>query len=207
MRAEFFRKLMLLATLALALLLGVACEDEENGKEETPPDPVALTREGWNRFESLNWEGALSSFEAAISAGATSTEAFSGAGWSYFMMGGNNQLARQRWTAGLTRTGGYNDIHFGFGSLAMLEDDFGTAIDHYDTIVANNPSYRFIHMSGVNIDDIYLALGQCHYNLGEFETALEYVQLLNPTFDADLTTPEGVAALSQELDRLAGIVG
>jgi len=200
----------LMIALVLGLLIGVAgCGgDDGKGGSSGPQDPVVLTREGWTAYEALDWSQAADLFQQAIDAGATSTEAYSGAGWTAFQRGGHNQEARDFWDEGLNdHTGAVYDIHMGLGSLDMLEGDFSGAVDNYTSVIDANPSYRFIHQEGINYEDIYLGLAQAYFNLGEYQNALTNVQVLNPTFTADINTSEGLAELSQEIDRLSSIVG
>ena len=195
-------------TLALGLLIGVTgCSKSKDKSTSGSKDPLALTREGWTKFEALDWEGAQQSFEDAINAGASSTDAYSGAGWSYFQLGGSNDIAMARWNTGLTKTGITNDIHFGLGSLALLEDRYGDAITEFSTVLSSSPNYSFIHRPSLDYKDIHLGLAEAYYQTGDFQSALEQVQTLDNTFDTDLTTAEGLASLSQEIDRLSSIVG
>lgn len=208
-RTNIYRSGLSIA-LVLGLLIGVAgCGgDDGNGGSTGPQDPVTLTRQGWTAYETLDWELAADLFQQAIDAGATSTEAFSGAGWTAFQRGGHNAEARSFWTEGLDgKTGAVNDIHMGLAVLSMLESDFSGAVDHFTLVIDSNPSYRFIHQEGINYEDIYLGLAQSYFNLSDYENALTNVQVLNPTFTADISTSEGLAELSQEIDRLSSIVG
>ena len=208
MRAALLKRSWLAIALALALLLGLGCGDDDDDGNNEETDPVALTLQGWAEFEALNWDGARTLFEAAIRTGSKSTESYSGAGWTYFMLGGNNATARTRWLEGLNgKTGGVNDIHFGLGSLDMLEEDYVSAIEHFETVLDRSPTYTFIHQPGINKDDLYLALADCYYKEADFENSLANVKMINSSFDADVSTVEGVTALGQEIDRLTTRIG
>lgn len=209
MRAEIFKRSFTTVALALALLMSVGTmgcdEDDPNGPDEQA-GPVELTRNGWTAFEALDWNTALENFNLAIDRGAESTEAYSGAGWSYFRLG-NEADARAIWTEGLQQPGGVHDIKFGLAALDLIEDDFDSAITNYLAVLETHPNYNFIHATGYNHDDIRLGLAQCYYVNQEYQNSLAQVQVLNSSFEADLTTAEGLTELSQEINRLISIYG
>jgi tetratricopeptide (TPR) repeat protein len=199
--------------LVLGLLAGFAgCGDDDDDDDDVvTSDPTELTRSGWSAFENLNFQAAIEYFRLAIEQEPETVDPYSGAGWTLYMMGAPLDSAQSIWLEGrsVSNIGGVNDIRYGLGSSHLDAGQYGQAITYLDSVATTNPSYRFIHLEGHDINDVFLGLAYAYYIRGEFIQALGYVQRpgLNPLFEANVTTAEGVAALAEEIERLAGIVG
>jgi tetratricopeptide (TPR) repeat protein len=216
--------LVVLLVLGLVMVT-VGCSDDDDDDDDSAPattDPLALARAGWSAFSAMDWDEAIDNFEAAIAAGATSTDAYSGAGWTYYLVtddayANSNVTAKARWEAGFDKTGSLNDINVGLGFLAFDEGDFDTTIEHIRDIAINIPTYSFIHMPSVDINDLYVTLAKCYFFKAEYEVdgadndALEFIWKLNEHFlpERDGTgniTDNGVDEIAQEIERLDAIV-
>jgi len=206
-------------------MVTTGCTGDDDDDDDAAPavtDPLAFARAGWSAFEALDWDEAIYNFEAAINAGANSTDAFSGAGWTYYMVTddaypNSNVTAQEKWETGLGKTGSENDIHIGMGFLAFDNEDFDSAIEHIRDIALNIPTYSFIHMPGVDINDLYVTLAKCYYLQGEYESddvdndALDFIWKLNEHFipgrdGQGNLTDAGIDEIAQEIERLDAIV-
>ncbi len=202
-------KLALILAGLLAVLVGfTGCggdDDDDDDGGDVITDPLELTRMGWTAFESLDYENALDLFLRAIDNNASSSDAYSGAGWCYYLIGGNNADARSSWQDGLDKPGGINDLQAGLGFLEYYEGNYGAAIDWFMDLLDDNPNYSFIHMPSLNQDDIRITVAMCYYLEGDFGNSLQFVQSLNPLFAAE-ETEEGWDALGTEIERLSRII-
>ena len=60
----------------------------------------------------------------------------------------------------------------------------------------------FAYGLSLSSGDLYLLRAENYFLLGKFAESLVEVQRLNVTFTANLTTPDGIAALASEIERL-----
>ncbi len=197
----------LLAALLVLSIGVIGCGDDDEDDDGVSGNPVELARDGWDEFELLNWEAALELFDRSIAAGATSTDAFTGAGWASYMLG-DLEAATEYWNDGLDedRPGDRLDIKVGQAFVAYDGEHFTTCVSLIDEVLTTNPGYRFDHMEGVNELDLIWMMASSYLLTGDFDAALVQVQELNSTFDADLTTQAGRDALIAEIDRLMPII-
>ncbi len=196
---------LLLASLLVLSVGLIGCDDDDEDDDVVTGNPVELAREGWDEFEDLNYSAALELFEQAISAGARSTDAWGGAGWSCYMMG-DHTAALDFWEDGFERIGDKNDILTGQGFEAFDRADHTTCIEKFSQVIADNPSYQFEHHSGTDVLDLTWMMASSHLLQGNFTESYELVLVLNPNFSADLGTEAGRDALGAELDRLMPII-
>jgi len=222
MRIKTLKKSWLIVLIALGLFIGfTACTgDDDDDDDSAPSDPKALAIAGWHAFEALDWDEAIQYFEAAISAGASSTDAFVGAGWTYYFMADGAETmtkARDSWNSGLGKSGSENDIYVGLGLLEYDLNNIDAAISNIRPIATSVSNYKFTHMPSIDINDLYLTLAKCYYLNGVYEAdgddndALDFISYLNEHFsperdnNGDLTDV-GIDEIAQEIERLGEFV-
>jgi len=69
-----------------------------------------------------------------------------------------------------------------------------------------NSIWQFEHDSTLNYLDIRLLVAQNYFLLEDFINSLKYTQMLNPDFNCNISTNEGVMELSAEIERLYSII-
>lgn len=194
---------LLMLVLSVALVVFTGCSEDDDGDVDDR-DPIELTREGWQHFEEWNWEDALTAFEDAIAIGYDQSDAYSGAGWTYYMLGESNE-AMSNWNEGLTLVGDHSNIIVGIGLQRLYEENYDAAIDRFESALDNNLSYSFEHMPRLNYNDLRINIAFSFYNLAEFDSSLFWVNELNPNFSVDFSNSEGLAELMTEIERLQAV--
>ncbi len=203
MRIRFLTWTQVLLILGFSLLL-VACGDDDDDTPAEETDPVTLVRQGWSAFESLNYLEALDLFDQALSKGEPSSDAYSGAGWTSYEMG-DLAAARDYWDLGLVVDNESFDIRAGMGFLEFDQENYSASVAVISELLVDNSNYQFVHMPGLDYRDLQITRASAYYMQGMMDEALLEVQALNPLFDADVQTPNGVAELIDEIERLADV--
>jgi tetratricopeptide (TPR) repeat protein len=194
---------LIVFTLALAMFAFIGCDDDEAGDTEEPLEYTSEVRAGWEEFENLNYDSALVHFENAIVLRSDGVDAYTGAGWCYFRMM-DLENARTQWNVPLTNQyeGDVDNIYSGLGFLSMAQQNWLQATERFEWLVENNSSYSFAHEPGLDLLDVIWGLAQSYLMLGEFETSLDWVQLIEPNFETDLNTAEGRDALARMIQEI-----
>jgi tetratricopeptide (TPR) repeat protein len=76
------RHLPVVALLAIIAALGCGGDDGGGSKPDLPATAAEYTERGWERFESGNFDGALSDFDAALGLNGNYGPAYLGQGWA-----------------------------------------------------------------------------------------------------------------------------
>lgn len=200
MQSRYLKWLHILLVLGLSLFL-FGCPDDDENNDVQELDAVTLVRMGWSAFESLDYNGALDLFDRAIRKSGTSPDAYSGAGWTSYESA-DYEAARAYWQDGLELDATNFDIRAGLGFLEHDEGNYSAAITVFTGLLEDNYNYTFVHRVGLDYRDIHVTMAFDFYAQDMMAEALLEVQQLNPLFDADVDTPEGVAELSDEIARL-----
>ncbi len=207
-RRMIFRSILLLPILMTVCFIG--CGDDDNGAGPEEADYTTELRAGWRSFSDQNWNVALEHFLLAIELNDQEMEAYSGAGWTEYKLG-NGSAAEAYWEdgyiVGLTASDDLNNIRAGLGLYEFDNEDYSTAVNWFEELIENNPSYTFEHFEGFDAADIIWGLCESYYLLSNYESSLDWVQRLNPVFTADIATAQGRLDLAQEIERLYVVVG
>jgi hypothetical protein len=200
--------------IALLLLGVVGCGGNDSPMEPDPdPDPTPPTyaeriASGWASFTSGAYATASSKFSAAVAADPAPVDAYVGLGWSELKRD-DPEAAHGAFETGSTKAGADGlraDLYAGWAFVWNVRT---TAPDRHVESNARvvqaetlDPAWVFEHLAGMDRDDLTILAAENFFALGDFEASLARVQSLVPTFDADVDTPEGQAALADEIEAL-----
>lgn len=198
--------LLALLLAAVTLLLVTGCSNDDNSVDTKAEDPVQLTRFGWRQFEEADFDSALINFNKAIGLGYESADPYSGAGWCLFEKGTDLDDATAYWQLGLNRPGGTYDILVGLGFVSDAQNRFDDCISYMQQVLDLNANYEFEHAPGIDYLDIRWTIAKNYLLNGDFENSYIWVQQLNEFFYADVATPEGRTALTEEIERLGELI-
>ncbi len=202
--------------LPAVLLLSLVWGCEKGGKG--PPDVQHLLDQGWQWFEADQLDSAYAAFGDAVLQDPQNPEAWLGLGWTSLRLY-DPVYAHQSLLRTLALGGDSLDAWAG---LAIADADpipdpalYGVPLDSVlhlalgaaTLVLERQPTYRFAHDPRVTADLLLLEKARVLCSLGRFAEALTLVQILDPNFDADVTTPEGRAALLQKIADLLNTYG
>jgi tetratricopeptide (TPR) repeat protein len=167
---------------------------------------VDSTEEGWDAFEDGDLDQARENFEDAISWAPSYADAYNGLGWCDLL---EDELpdALEEFRQALENEPDLIDASAGATLAATEENKHEDAVDYADDVISANDSYVFSHYTSVTIEDIRLAKAKSAAALGDFVTALAEVQVLEPSFSADPSTPQGQAAILAKIEELISTYG
>lgn len=206
------RRVVLTFLIGLASLSVGGCDkDDDNvaGEKLSPSQQVAL---GWTYFEDGDYTLALQEFDAAIAGDAALSDAWNGRGWALGKLRGRLSEAPACFARALnidtTRYDAIGGWAFAVFQLDDIPGNYQSAINKSDSLLHRRPGWRFLHEPTLNEVDVYLLIAASHFNLGAYSASYTtIVDHLNPSFEADITTPAGRSQLLEEIERLRRING
>jgi len=198
--------------LFLFLTVFTGCDKDEStsAPEITSPD---LIYQGWDLFEDSEYQLALDTFLEAIELNVELTDvfrmyAYTGAGWSCGKIVGRLNDAREYFELSKIDDEILVDALGGWIFVEYLLGEWETSISMSELLLEIRPSWHFFHEKTLDFQDIRLIIALSYYNLGNYDSSLEIVNLFfNSSFETDISTPSGRRALLEELERLSEIYG
>lgn len=190
--------------LILFLLMLGSC-GSDNGF--TPPNKEAqdLVDEGWEKFGYKGYQNALLKFEEAIEKDETFTDAYNGAAWACARIP-RLQNAANYFSQCLNIDNNYVDAHAGLAFVYNAQKSYANSNTAATTALNKDPDWAFSHDVTVDYKDLQLLMAVNYYALGDLNSSLMKVKILNPLFNADVTSFEGKQALANEIERLGGSI-
>ena len=198
----------LLSVIALGIVLITIGCDKKEGPSEAKVTADDLVQQGWINFEYLDYIASLKDFEDAINLDDRHSDAYNGAGWSAAKIPRKMNEAGDYFATSLSLDTTRYDALGGWVFVVYQQGDsagWEAAIRKGDSLLYHRQVWQFHHEKSIDFNDIRLVMANSYLNLGEFEQSLEIVQLLNSSFEADVTTPIGRRELREEIERLRKI--
>jgi len=164
------------------------------------------TEKGWDDFEDGAFSDARLHFEDATLYDPTYADAYNGIGWCNLFTD-SILSSLTNFDIALSYDLSLVDAKAG-GALAATEaGEHLTAVNYANDVISGNSSYEFSHYDPVDIWVIRLAKAKSAAAMGDFDTALEEIQVFDSTFDADPNTNQGQANILAKLEILTGTYG
>jgi len=197
-----------MAALACIAAFIVAGCDDGDGSTNASRTPAEMLEWGWNYFEAANYSSALNEFESALRGDPRLSDAQNGAGWAVGRIPGRLNEAPARFAAALSLDTTRYDALGGWAFAIYQLGQYGEAIAKSDSLLRRRPGWRFLHEPTLDQNDLRLMQAACHYNLGDYTASYrKVVDFLNPSFEADVSTPAGRRELLDEIERLRRVYG
>ena len=195
-------KVFWLLLLALPLALCAGCGgDDDNGPPPPPTDQEVLAA-GWDAFEAGDLAEADEQFRELLARGVLRAEAHNGLGWR-FAYGAEPDSALVHFQAPAVAEIDDADLDDEINAgLALTFDALDRPADTLVASAAVAAAWVFAHDGTLTHDDLVVLRAVAQYALGDFAASLVEVQRLDPTFDADVDTPAGRAALAAKIEEL-----
>ncbi len=184
------------------LILGSGC----GKKGPTGPSFEELIDEGWQAFGSKDYAQAAEKFTQAKAQNPTRVEAYVGMGWSLFKLDRLDE-ANTAFNDGSKQPEPTADLYAGWAFTLNALKLYSLSNVKADLALAADSAWTFTRGLPLNFKHLLILKAANYYLLGKFDRALEAVQKVNPQFQADIRTSEGLVALAQEIERLQSTGG
>ena len=193
----------LIALLAFPLVLvGCGGDDDDGPNPPSPPTDEEVRNTAWAAFAADDLATAEASFRELLGRGNLIASARNGLGWTFAVQSVADS-ARAQFTAGLADTSGTAaEVDQMYAGLALAEHALGNWQALLDAAGEVPAGWTFPHDTSIDRDTITLLEAVGHYALGEFAESLAMVQVIDPTFDADVSLTSGRALLAARIEEL-----
>ena len=201
-----------LAAVAMAIVCLAGCGGGSH--VDTGPSYNDLVSAGWTAYSAHDFPTATENFTEAAGVNDSLADAFTGLGWVGIRTG-NPAAADSAFELGSGRAGiapVRADLFAGWAfASGALADPTGASTQNYrdsnaraDSALGISPQWVMEYDSGIDKDDLHVLKAENDFLLGDYAASLAIVQTFDSSFTADTSTPEGRAALSSEIETLAG---
>jgi tetratricopeptide (TPR) repeat protein len=171
----------------------------------TPKTPEQLLSEGWDAFTLKNYSLALTDFTAAIQGNTNLVDAYNGSGWTNAKL---NALAASvtSFTDGLSKDTTRIAIKAGLAFVYNAQKQYQLSIDRALAVFQADPNWVFSHDLSISVSTLHILLAEDYFALANFTASYLQVQVVNPSFVADVSTRTGQSALAAEIERLRSLM-
>jgi len=188
----------------LIIFLIIQC-DSDNGFTPSDKEVEELVLEGWEKFGYRGYANALEKFLEAIDKDDSYAEAYNGAGWASARLT-NLSDAVNYFNQCIALSSTNADARAGLAFTYNAQKDYQSAIDQANSALGVNAVWIFSQDKTLSHRDLRVVLAESYFALGNLTASLNQVLILNPSFSADINTFDGKSSLSEEIERLRGIV-
>lgn len=183
----------------LLFLLLFACDD---GAGTEDPNYTALIDSGWDKFVAANYSGAILDFAEAKTIDESIPTAFTGLGWSYLLQKEYIKSLTE-FNQGLLLSDTIPDLYAGKAFMLNARasgSDYANSISAANAALDLHSNWIFTNGLSLNHVDLIAITAQAQFALGQFSASLASVKKIEPSFSADVSTPEGRAALQAKIE-------
>ena len=173
--------------LSLAIILN--CSPTANNK---------TLEDGWEKFEAGEYTEAKDIFNLLTSS--EGAEAYLGLGWSNFRL--NNIAGAED---NFMNASSLQDANAGQAFIQWVLENYQQTIDFAESVLQTSPAYQFNHDNSVTAEDLILHQAFSYFHLGDYNTTITKIQILNTGFTADVNALDIAEVLLTELENLKSI--
>lgn len=191
-------RIILLLTI-LSIGFG-GCQKSSTGTDETASQ---LTTEGWAAYAARDYATAITKFTDATNQDASYADAYNGLGWTYAKQD-KPQSAVSDFTTGLTKSANNAEMNAGLAFAYNAEKNYAQSIAAGLAVLGANASWQFSHDTSITFTDIHLLLAEDYFSQSspDYAQSLAEVRVVDPAFNADVTTVAGQTSLGHEIELL-----
>ena len=157
--------------------------------------------QGWSFFSQAQYDSALSKFTAARDYNIQPAEAYTGRGWCYMKLDNLSSAAGEFTTA----TGGLDptaELYAGWAFTLNAQKQYTQSNTQASEALLQSPNWIFPYGLNLDSDHLHLLKAENYFALGDYISSLNEVKILSPSFNADVSTSDGQAALADEIEAL-----
>ena len=170
-------------------------------KGPTGPSYEDLIQAGWDAFAQKDYQTASQKFSDAKNLDTKRIAAYEGLGWSLLMLDDLNQASIE-FAAGASEAEATADLYAGWAFVLNALKLYSLSNVRADQALELAPDWQFQYGLPLAARDLRVLKAENYFLIGEFQKALDEVRTINPGFNADINTNEGLAALAQEIENL-----
>jgi len=152
------------------------------------PEVGPLLTQGWDYFEDGYYFDALDQFEEAISVDKNNQKCYHGRAWCYLLLSEASQ-AIVDFEKALELGNMTLDPHAGLAAAYLAQENYSSAIEKANYVLAGNSNYYFEHYPLINYQDMHLILAMAYFHEGDLSSAQEHVDFLFPENQLDPDQP------------------
>ncbi len=173
-------------------------------RERVEPETPDYVKHGWELMAEQDYSGAIPHFEEGTVLDIEYADAWNGLGWAYAKLDSAEASAENFVTgAGLgdsTVVGTEILAGLAFSKLALGE--FVVAVDSGKAALSREKFWEFEHDATLNYLHLRLTIATGFFGVGEFDSSLVWVKLIDGTYNNTLTTLSERYDLAVKLEDL-----
>src|SRR5271169_2751189 len=186
------------------------CQKDTTGTQNKTA--AQLTADGWSAFSGSDYQSALTNFNNAIGEDGNFVDAYNGAGWANAKLNAP-QSAVTDFTNGLSKDTSAPDslsleMNAGLAFAYNAQKNYAQSVASALSVLGANANWAFVHHSSINAAELHLLLAEDYFaqSSPDYVSSLHQVQIIDPAFNADVTTVAGQTALAGEIEQLRSII-
>jgi Tfp pilus assembly protein PilF len=192
----------LLTAVSLIFLLTSCSQDEPISSDE---EYNQIINAGWNAFKIKNFDAARAKFGEALYRDSSKIMGYVGLGWC-FMKQDSMQFALLIFQRGAINQNVTASLLAGYAFSLNAVKLYFHSNERVDQALLLDPTWVFAYDSTLDRKDLTLLKAENFFQLGDFPNSLAQVKILNPLFNANVSTVLGQASLAIEIERLKLII-
>lgn len=170
-----------------------------------PEDPVLLYEAemngGWIAFTKSNFVEANQRFHQAIEVDSSKAEAYSGLAWVLFKKD-SLEKAFVMFDSAETMLDPDASLFAGHAFALNVAKNYTLSNQLADLALKIDPEWTFPYLLNLDFNDLIILEAENYFMLGNFGQSLKEVNRINAEFVVSLSTPVGIAALADEIEKL-----
>lgn len=185
--------------LGLSLLMLSGC------RKKILPAADDYSEYGWTVVEDGDYGSALDQFREAIDLDPENPDAFNGAGWIFAKLNEPDSAISYFTTGlGLALPGSQIQLELYAGRAFSYHatDGYLSSIDDCNEVLARDSNFVFSRDTSVTADAVAAVLAAGYFGVGDYTNALLAVQVVDPSFQADVNSDTGLAQLAEKIEGL-----
>ena len=183
--------------LLASLIWMVSC----GGDEAADTTYQEFIDQGWSFFFQAEYDSAFSKFTSARDYNIQPAEAYTGRGWCYMKLD-NLTSAAGEFTIASNALDPTPDLYAGWAFTLNAQKQYLQSNAQASEALLQSPDWVFPHGLNLNDDHLHLLKAENFFALGDYTNSLAEVKVLEPSFNADVSTSDGQAALADEIETL-----
>ncbi|MGC9513574.1 MAG: tetratricopeptide repeat protein [Fidelibacterota bacterium] len=164
-----------------------------------------LSEYGWDYYAAGNYVEARRWFIESVEERPGYSDGWNGAGWSLGKLDSvSESISYYRTGLYVTHTDDtvYAEILAGMTFAFHALGQWDSCLVRGEEVLYRDSSWVFSRERDITYQTIYVTLASAAFNQGHFDRSLEYIRHLEPAFNPDLSTQEGIGSLADKIETL-----